>query len=127
MNALRDLFTLQGPVSRARYLASGLSLTLLKYLGDAAGFMLLAGERLNLFDYLNPFSRWKSWDPDDAPTALYALVIAWALPFMWVGVAMSARRARDAGRSLWWGLGFMIPILNYLVILLLVCLQPLLL
>ena len=122
MNALRDLFTLQGPVSRARYLAAGLSLTLLKYLGDAAGFMLLAGERLNLFDYLNPFSRWKSWDPDDAPTALYALEIAWALPFMWVGVAMSARRARDAGRSLWWGLGFMIPILNYLVILLLVCL-----
>ena len=119
---LRDLFSLQGRVSRARYLASGLCLALLKYLGDAASFMLLAGERLNLFDYLNPFSRWRSWDPDDAPTALYVIVIAWALPFMWVGVAMSARRARDAGRSLWWGLGFMIPILNYLVILLFVCL-----
>ena len=116
---LRDLFSLQGRVSRARYLVTGLSLALLKYLGDAAGVLLFAGERLNLFDYLNPFTRWKSWDPDDAPTALFVLMIAWALPFMWVGVAMSARRARDAGRSLWWGIGFMIPILNYLMILLL--------
>ena len=101
---------------------AGLLLTLLKYAGDAGSFMYLTGEQLKLGSYFNPFSRWGSWDPDDSPTSLYVFLIAWALPFMWIGVAMSARRAKDAGCSLWWGLGFMIPIINYLVILLLVCL-----
>ena len=101
---------------------AGLLLTLFKYAGDAGSFMYLTGEQLKPGDYLDPFSRWGSWDPDDSPTSLYVFLIMWALPFMWIGVAMSARRARDAGLSLWLGLGFMIPLLNYLVILLLVCL-----
>ena len=122
MASLTDLFSLSGRVSRARYLATGAALVLLKFLGDAAGFWLLAHERLVLIDYLNPFSRWEGWDPDDAPTLLYALVIAWALPFMWIGVCMSARRASDAGLSLWWALLFMVPVFNLLMIATLVCL-----
>ena len=122
MTSFADLFRLSGQVSRARYLATGAGLMLLKFIGDAAGFWLLAHERLVLLDYLNPFSRWEGWDPDDAPTLLYALVIAWALPFLWIGVSMSARRASDAGLSLWWALGFMVPVINYFVIALLVCL-----
>ena len=122
MTSLTDLFSLSGRVSRAKYLATGVGLMLLKFLGDAAGFWLLAHERLVLLDYLNPFSRWEGWDPDDAPTLLYALVIAWALPFMWIGVCMSARRASDAGLSLWWALVFMVPVFNFLMIAILACL-----
>jgi uncharacterized membrane protein YhaH (DUF805 family) len=122
MASLLDLFSLSGRVSRTRYLATGVLLMFLKFLGDAVGFWLLAHERLVLLDYLNPFSRWEGWDPDDAPTLLYALVIAWALPFMWIGVCMSARRASDAGISLWWALGFMVPVFNFLVIGSLACL-----
>ena len=122
MTSFADLFRLSGQVSRARYLACGLSLTLFKFIGDAGSFLFLAGERLNPLDYLNPFSRFEYMETVSSPTAIYAVLIAWALPFMWIGVAMSARRASDAGLSLWWGLGFMIPIINYLVIALLVCL-----
>jgi len=122
VNAVRNLFTLQGRVTRSTYLMTGLLLSLLKYAADAGSFMLLAGERWELLDYLNPARRWGPWDPDDYPTALYVFVILWALPFMWIGVAMSARRARDAGLSLWWGLGFLIPFLNYIFIAALACL-----
>ena len=89
MNAVRNLFTLQGRVTRSRYLATGLLLALLKYAADTGSFMLLAGERWELLDYLNPARRWGPWDPDDYPTALYVFVVLWALPFMWIGVAIA--------------------------------------
>ncbi len=51
----------------------------------------------------------------DAPTWLFAAMALFALPFMWVGVTMSVRRAVDAGQSAWLGLLFIVPIVNYLI------------
>ena len=42
--------------------------------------------------------------------------MVFTLPFLWIGVAMCARRARDAGLSVWWSLGFLIPLVNYAVL-----------
>jgi hypothetical protein len=46
-------------------------------------------------------------------------MLAWALPFIWIGVSMSARRAVNAEQSPWLSLLFFVPVLNYLVIALL--------
>src|SRR5439155_116718 len=39
------------------------------------------------------------------------------LPFLWIGVAMTLRRAVDAGRSPWLALAFFVPLVNYVVML----------
>jgi len=44
------------------------------------------------------------------------LMVVWALPFIWIGVSMSFRRARNAGISPWTGLLFFVPLFNMLVI-----------
>src|SRR5256886_11144517 len=40
-----------------------------------------------------------------------------ATPFLWIGVAMTLRRAVDAGRSPWLALAFFVPLVNYVVML----------
>jgi len=50
-------------------------------------------------------------------------LMAWALPFLWIGVGMTMRRLQDAGRSAWLGLLFLLPGINYIVMLLL-CFLP---
>jgi hypothetical protein len=45
------------------------------------------------------------------------------LPFLWIGATMSVRRAADAGASPWLGLGFLLPLVNYLLILYLACVR----
>jgi uncharacterized membrane protein YhaH (DUF805 family) len=53
-----------------------------------------------------------------ASTSFLFFQILWSLPFMWIGVSMSVRRAVDAGQSALGGLLFLCPGLNYLIILL---------
>lgn len=47
----------------------------------------------------------------------------WTLPFLWIGVGLSLRRAADAGRSPWLALLFFVPYVKFLLIVWL-CLQP---
>ena len=50
---------------------------------------------------------------------LYATLAVIAVPFVWVGVALTVRRLRDAGLSLGWVVLFFVPFLNLLFFLLL--------
>jgi hypothetical protein len=43
------------------------------------------------------------------------VLVAIALPFLWIGVSMSMRRAIDAGRSPWIALLFFVPVINLLL------------
>ena len=45
---------------------------------------------------------------------LYATLATIAVPFVWVGVALTARRLRDAGLSPGWVVLFFVPFLNLL-------------
>jgi hypothetical protein len=42
-------------------------------------------------------------------------LLIFALPFIWIGITMSVRRAEDAGVSPWWVVAFFMPGLNYLL------------
>jgi hypothetical protein len=54
---------------------------------------------------------------DKHDTGLLAALVVVAIPFMWIGISMSVRRAADAGLSPWVGTAFFFPVVNYAVML----------
>lgn len=113
---LRFWLTLDEPVDRRRYLLHGAGLMLFKYAVDASVVWLTAGVLWTPVDYLSPFYldrirftgsvAWLDW-----------AFVAWTLPFLWIGVSMTVRRAADAGLSPWLVLLFFVPFVNYALML----------
>ena len=116
VRVLRKYFTLQGTVSRSQYLGAGVGLALLKYTVDAASYLLVMRGFWSPWNYVDPTFSGRMGGVDRLPPAYLAFLIVWALPFLWVGVAMSARRARDAGLSQWLGLCFLVPFITYFTV-----------
>jgi hypothetical protein len=101
---------------RQRYLTLGLQLAALKYAGDVALVLLTTGEVWTPFDYLTPLAALFSPKLAQAPRWLLPLMAVWTMPFIWIGVKLSAERAADAGRSPWVSLWFFVPYVNYALI-----------
>jgi uncharacterized membrane protein YhaH (DUF805 family) len=120
---VRFLFTLRGRVGRREYAIAGVSLALIKYLGDAA--LIWSGMHTvwTPLDYVTSASFLISQRLQLAPPWLFPALAAWTLPFVWIGVAMSARRAVDAGRSAWLAVLFFVPVINY-VLMVALCVAP---
>jgi uncharacterized membrane protein YhaH (DUF805 family) len=114
---------LDSPLKRAPYAAVGFSFALLKYIGDAGLIEYGTGNLWRPLDYLNsvqPFLLRR------LPSSSYLVTLAlmlWMVPFVWIGVTFTLRRARDAGWSPWWALVFFVPYANYALMLAL-CLWP---
>ena len=115
-------FSPHGPVTRAEYLAGGLTLGVLKYAAEAAFLRVAAARWLTPGEFLSPsMDRLAEFDtPGPWAGPLYVL---WTLPFVWVAAVMSVRRAADAGTSPWLGLLVLTPFLNFALIAVL-CLLP---
>lgn len=110
---LRLWFTFERRVGRREYLASGVALAILKYAGDVALVAAATGRLWAPGDYLSPVNSLVSVRLAGAPPSLLPLLALWALPFLWIGVSMSMRRALDAGRSAWLALFFFVPGISY--------------
>lgn len=123
MKAALEFFRLEGRVSRIQYLATGVGLGLIKYGLDAVLFAWATGEFLGPIAYLDPTLAARMGQVEPLPSAYLVAAILWAMPFLWIGIAMSSRRARDAALSPWIALGFLIPYGQFLLILGL-CLFP---
>ena len=108
-------FGLKAPVTRAAYLGSGVGFMILKFGIERMLFAALVGRELTLAAFLSPFfvhrARLLQGAPDGATWALLGLM----LPFLWIGVSMSVRRALDAGLPPMLGFLFLIPGVNYLL------------
>ena len=120
---LRFWFTFDAPVSRRAYLAHGAALMAVKYIVDATLVYSLAGQLWTPWDYLTTGANFAHSKLAAAPGALLPLLGLWTLPFLWIGLTMTLRRALDAGRSAWMALLFFVPIANYVVMAVL-CLLP---
>ncbi len=117
------LFGVEGRVSRQSYLLWGISLMLTKYAGEASLYYLAKARMLSPLSFLSPFLASRYPEFSSLPDWFAPAVVLWSLPFIWIGVGMSIRRAADAALSPWLGILFFIPGLNYLLMLTL-CLVP---
>lgn len=117
------LFGLEARVGRRAYAIAGVSLMALKYGVDAAIVYAQTGKLWSPLRYLSPVLTLRQHALGELATWLYVVLGVWTLPFLWIGVSMSVRRAVDAGQSAWLGLLFVVPGINYLAMLAL-CLVP---
>ena len=104
-------------VSRASYFATGLSLMAFKYAIDAGLIYATSGIVWTPFDYLVPLITVRAPKLALIRSDVSVILIAWTLPFLWIAVSMTMRRAVDAGRSLWHALWMFVPFMNYVAML----------
>jgi len=110
---LRTWFSVSVPVNRRAYAVTGFGLTAVKYLLDAGAVYLATGRFWSPVMYLSPLLSMREAELRPAPQALLIAMGVWALPFLWIGLTMTMRRAVDAGRSPWTGLLYFVPVINY--------------
>lgn len=115
------LFGTEVPVDRKRYLIAGLALALLKYGLDAGVIYASTGHVWLPHEYLSPMLATRTAILGGGNEWALALMIAWTLPCLWIGLSMSLRRAVDAGISPAYALFFLVPGFNYLLMLVLAC------
>lgn len=117
------LFTWQGRIGRLPYFVVGLILAATKYLADnvvAASF----GARWPLWNYVNsPLPIHALLRSSPLHTRMYLTLWAVAVPFFWIGIALTLRRLRDAGRRGGWVFLLFVPYGN-LVLFLWMALAP---
>jgi len=116
---LRLWFSFQEPVDRRTYLLHGAGLMLFKYAVDVAVVWTFAHRLWTPLTYLNPVWTLREQLLRDAPAWLAPTLVLWTLPFLWIGVSLTLRRAVDAGESPWLSLLFFVPVVNYGLMLLL--------
>ena len=116
---LRLLFGFRSDVSRVRYAVTGFGLTAVKYAVEAAALWAMNGKFLSPIDFLNPVVSIRKQLLQGAPEWLGWAWFFWTVPFLWIAVTMSVRRAVTAGRSPWIGLLVLVPVLNLITMLLL--------
>ncbi len=120
---LRLWFGFSDRVDRGTYFRHGALLTALKYGIDALLVWRFAGVVWTPANYLSPLWTERARLLQTAPEWLAPALIVITLPFLWIGVSMTMRRAVDAALSPWLALAFFIPGLNVLLMLGL-CLPP---
>lgn len=118
---ISDLWNWRDPINRGPYLAWGLLLTLAKYLLDR--------QALHYFSNW-AWHPWSYWLPGDvlgvlskAPERQRAaqVLLAIALPFVYVGVALTYRRLRSVGWSPGLIVLFFVPVVNLILFAVLSC------
>jgi uncharacterized membrane protein YhaH (DUF805 family) len=117
------LFGLHARVTRRAYLVAGVALLVLKVGVETALVRSFTGRTWSLAGYLIPSLALRQDAVGAAPQALHVLLALFTLPFLWIGLSMSVRRAVDARFSPWLGTLFVVPLLNYVVIAVL-CFAP---
>lgn len=118
-DALRRVLRDSGPVDRRTYFTAGMTLVAVKYIIDAAVIYAVTGVVWTPLDYVFPLVSIGNAKTAGFPAALSLALLIWTVPFIWIGVMMSARRAQDAGIPIWIVGAFFLPILNHILLLVL--------
>ena len=106
-------FGLTDRVDRSTYLVHGAALMALKLGADVLAVFAVTGQIWTPIDYLTPVLSVQGGYLHPRPGWLLAAMAVWALPFLWIGISMSLRRALDAGLSPWIALLFFVPLVNW--------------
>ncbi len=108
-------FVMRDDVGRTVFTISGLGLMAFKYAVEAATVWVSCGRFYSPLHFLAPLYSMRTAPMQGGPEWLPAAFGVWTLPFMWVALGMSIRRAANAGHSPWAGLLVLVPLLNYVV------------
>jgi uncharacterized membrane protein YhaH (DUF805 family) len=114
--SLADLWSWHGKISRAIFLLWAALLFALKYNIDRLLLKLLFDHEWSLFNYINKPIPWLGLSPADTPWE-YFVLLAVALPFLWVGMMICIKRLRAAGLPIWLAVLFVIPAVKWLLFL----------
>src|SRR5258708_24740558 len=109
-------FTWEGRVRRLPYSLAGVFLIAVKYAIDwavAARF----GETWRIWNYFLPVREASLYGLGSRQPELYGALLAIAIPFFWVGIALTLRRLRDARKAAAWVFLFFVPVANLVVFL----------
>lgn len=109
------LFGMRGVVARGSYVVAGVALMALKYAGDAGLLYAIRGTFFSPLEYLNPVAEMRLGSGPLPGWAVFTM-ITWAVPFLWIGLSMSLRRAVDAGFGAGTALWFLLPVVNLALI-----------
>src|SRR5437762_7476561 len=114
----------EGRVNRAMYFLVGAAAFGLKFLLDWAIVTQLFHRSWSLLNYWRPFGAISGVHALSLENRLFAGVMLFsALPFIWLGLAMTVKRLRDVGEPTWLAALFFAPIAN-LVFFLVLSLKP---
>lgn len=120
-----ELWRWEGRVTRKTYALVGITGFAIKRVCD----LLIASHFLHhdvtLFNYWLPLGRGARLNNlSENEVKFLATMLLVATPFIWIGLAMTVRRLRDAGQPVWLAALFFVPLLNVLFFLALCCLPP---
>jgi hypothetical protein len=118
---LRLWFLLCEPVAQRDYAVSGFGLMAFKYGAEALLIFLLTGLVYSPLDFINPLLSAREKFLGGTPGWFGLAWVIWTLPFLWIAVGMSVRRALDAGMSPWNGLWVLVSGINLVAMLMLAC------
>lgn len=102
-------------LDRVTYAGIGVTLMLVKYIVEAGVIRFVMGRFYSPLDFINPLASARSRFTEGGPAWINPAWLAWTLAFVTVAVILTIRRAVDAGASPWLGLGILVPIANFVV------------
>jgi uncharacterized membrane protein YhaH (DUF805 family) len=119
-----DLFRWNGRIDRTTYVIVGVTAFLIKRIFDqliAAHFHV----KLGALDYWAPLGQGgQIKDLSRSSSEYVASLLLGAMPFIWIGLTITARRLRDAGLPVWLVVLFFVPVINLLFFAALCSLPP---
>lgn len=104
-------------VGRKAYAITGFGLMLVKYIVEATVVFCVSGLFYSPLDFVNPLLTVRGQFLPPASPGLGLAWVMWTLPFLWIAMTMSVRRALDAGISPWHGFWVLVPMVNLLAML----------
>jgi len=110
-----NLWQWQGRVNRLTYSSVGVVAFVLKFLLDWAIVTHLFHRSWSLLNYWRPFGAINGVQSLSLENRLFAGTMLFvALPFIWLGLAMTVKRLRDTGQPTWLAALFFAPVVNLL-------------
>jgi uncharacterized membrane protein YhaH (DUF805 family) len=120
-----DLWRWDGKVGRAEYAAVGLIGVAIKHNLDRLIALAFFPNSLAFLNYWVPLGKAARLNHlSNNEVKFLATLLLFSIPFLWVGVAMTVQRLRDAGQPVWLVVLFFFPVINVLFFLALCALPP---
>jgi len=110
------LFGLRTPIKRWQYVLAGFTLAAMKYGLEATAVYAVTGRFYSPMEFISPLFAHHAADFQDHSMLAWGIFVG-TMPFLWIALNMSVRRAIDTeGISPWIGLLVLLPGVNLLII-----------